>query len=328
MKKTTDWHGKPYYSLDAYFKNRYGQKVYKIAVDAGLSCPNRDGNLGYGGCIFCSTGGSGDFAVREKNVELQIKAGLSRFNKSVGNKFVIYFQAFTNTYGDINYLKKIWTEALECESVAGISIATRPDCLGSDVLRLLKEIQDIYSKEDKGAKFVWIELGLQTIHEKTEKYIRRMYSLEVYERAVINLDRAGICFITHIIIGLPGETREEILESIYYVQRGLYDEERKKKILPMGMKLQLLHVLEGTDLAYDYRRGNFFVMEMHEYIDLLIEALQGINPGIIIHRLTGDGNKAHLIAPLWSTNKKLVLNTLHRRMREENASQGKNFRDI
>ena len=305
-----EWLDKPYYSLNAYFKNKYGEKIYKIAVNAGLSCPNRDGTLGSRGCIFCSSGGSGDFAVdmKDSSVSEQIKACIDRFDKKFGDKFVIYFQAFTNTYGDIGYMRKIWTEALSHEDVVGISIATRPDCLGDEVIYLLREL-----KEKAVNKFIWIELGLQTIHEKTSEYIRRGYNLSVYDEAVKKLDYIGIPYITHIILGLPDETREMMIDTVRYVN------ERK----PFGIKLQLLHVIEGTDLANDYQEGKFEVLDMDSYISLVIECLENISPEIVIHRVTGDGPKKILIAPTWSGDKKKVLNTLHMRMRELGAYQGK-----
>ncbi|MBQ9610525.1 MAG: TIGR01212 family radical SAM protein [Lachnospiraceae bacterium] len=326
------WHGKPYYTLNAYFKNTYGEKIYKIAVNAGLSCPNRDGTLGSRGCIFCSQGGSGDFAVGVSyinnkfdidngklnndygsklsegvNVSQQIKSGLEKFNKQSGDKFVIYFQAFTNTYGDIEYLRRIWTEALLHEDVVGISIATRPDCLSDKVLGLLRELKEKY------CKFIWIELGLQTIHEKTAEYIRRGYPLSVYDEAVKKLDDIGIPYITHIILGLPYETSDMMLDTVRYVN------DRK----PFGIKLQLLHILEGTDLADEYRKGKFEVLDMENYISLVIECLENISPEVVIHRVTGDGPKKILIAPTWSADKKKVLNTLHTRMRELGAYQGR-----
>lgn len=312
-----DWLDKPYYSLNAYFKNIYGQKIYKIAVDAGLSCPNRDGSLDTRGCIFCSKGGSGDFAVKVGSVKEQIAQGKAKFNKETGDKFVIYFQAFTNTYGNPDYLRRIWTEALDEESVVGISIATRPDCLGEEILEVLEELKDKYLD-----KFIWMELGLQTIHDKTAEYIRRHYPLSEYENAVRKLHRLGIPYITHIIFGLPGETKEEMLETVFYVEQGVFEQESHSKIKPFGMKLQLLHVLEGTDLAEDYRAGKFQTMEMDEYLELVIEALQRIHPEIVIHRVTGDGPKNILISPTWSGNKKVVLNTLHRKMKEKGARQG------
>ncbi len=315
--KNVDWLDKPYYSLNAYFKNTYGQKIYKIAVDAGLSCPNRDGSLDTRGCIFCGRGGSGDFAVKVSSVKEQIEQGKAKFNKETGDKFVIYFQAFTNTYGNPDYLRRIWSEALEEESVVGISIATRPDCLGEEVMEVLEAL-----KEDHPDKFIWVELGLQTIHEKTAEYIRRHYPLSDYEDAVRKLHKLDIPYITHVILGLPGETKEEMLETIFYVEQGVFEQDSHSKSRPFGMKLQLLHVLEDTDLAEDYRAGKFQTMEMEEYLDLVIEALQKIHPEIVIHRVTGDGPKNILISPTWSGNKKLVLNTLHRKMREKNARQG------
>lgn len=338
-----DWLDKPYYSLNAYFKNIYGQKIYKIAVDAGLSCPNRDGSLDTRGCIFCSKGGSGDFAVKVGSVKEQIKRGKDKFNKKAGDKFVIYFQAFTNTYGDPDYLRRIWTEALEEENVVGISIATRPDCLGDEILGVLAELSQRYciandgkDTETEGAvdirnqclgksirkKFIWVELGLQTIHDKTAEYIRRHYPLTEYEVAVRKLHKLDIPYITHIILGLPGETREEMLETVFYVEQGVFEQDSHSKIRPFGMKLQLLHVLENTDLAEDYSQGKFKTMEMEEYLDLVIDALQKINHNIVIHRVTGDGPKNILISPAWSGNKKQVLNTLHRKMKEKNARQG------
>lgn len=323
-----DWLGKHYYSLNAYFKNTYGEKIYKIAVDAGLSCPNRDGTLDSRGCIFCSRGGSGDFAVsvsetdrevangkdyfRQNNgadfVSRQIETGIAKFNKTVGDKFIIYFQAFTNTYGDVEYLKRIWTEALSHKDVVGISIATRPDCLGDDVINLLREL-----KKSKTDKFIWLELGLQTIHEKTAEYIRRGYPLSVYDEAVKKLNDLGIPYITHIILGLPFETEEMMLDTVRYVNY------RK----PFGIKLQLLHVLEETDLADEYRKGIFEVLDMDSYISLVIECLENISPEVVVHRVTGDGPKKILIAPIWSGDKKNVLNTLHKRMRELGTYQGR-----
>lgn len=326
MQKT-DWLGKPYYSLNAYFRHTYGQKCYKIAVDAGLTCPNRDGSLDTRGCIFCSLGGSGDFAVGTGgkndyayNIEAQLKQGLARFNKSVGDKFVIYFQAFTNTYGDIEYLRKIWSIALEHEQVIGISIATRPDCLGDEIISLLSELKEKYCNGNRiynKNKFIWVELGLQTVHAETAAYIRRHYPLAVYDEAVRSLSDIGIPYITHIILGLPGETEDMMIETVRYA-----DDANSHGEGPFGIKLQLLHVLEGTDMAEDYKAGVFKTLEMDEYLDIVIRCLQNISPDVVIHRVTGDGPKNILISPAWSGNKKLVLNSLHRRMRELGAMQG------
>ena len=305
-----------YYSLNDYFKNTYGEKIYKIAIDAGLSCPNRDGKIDTRGCIFCSAGGSGDFAVSRKNfpsVSAQIEAGLSLFRgKTVGDKFVAYFQAYTNTYGPLAYLDNIFTEALSHPMVAGISIATRPDCLGEDVLALLNSLKERYPN-----KFIWIELGLQTIHEDTAKFIRRGYSLPVFEKALSSLNSLNIPIIVHIILGLPGENRDRILETIDYLAR--------KNIF--GIKLQLLHILKNTDLAKDYEKNLFSVYSKEEYIDLVIDCIEHLPKDVVLHRVTGDGPKNLLIAPLWSGNKKDVLNSLHRRFKERDAYQGRYFYD-
>ena len=305
-----------YYSLNDYFKNTYGEKIYKIAIDAGLSCPNRDGKIDTRGCIFCSAGGSGDFAVSRKNfpsVSAQIEAGLSLFRgKTVGDKFVAYFQAYTNTYGPLAYLDNIFTEALSHPMVAGISIATRPDCLGEDVLALLNSLKERYPN-----KFIWIELGLQTIHEDTAKFIRRGYSLPVFEKALSSLNSLNIPIIVHIILGLPGENRDRILETIDYLAR--------KNIF--GIKLQLLHILKNTDLAKDYEKNLFSVYSKEEYIDLVIDCIEHLPKDVVLHRVTGDGPKNLLIAPLWSGNKKDVLNSLHRRFKERGAYQGRLFYD-
>lgn len=343
------WLDKPYYSLDAYMKYTYGQKVYKIAVDAGLTCPNRDGTLGERGCIFCSAGGSGDFAVpiagevyehRSKrdsrgasaevyhkeyerrgscvdverktlDVKRQIERGMAKFHKKVGEKFIIYFQAYTNTYGDPAYLERIWREALEEESVVGISIATRPDCLGETVISILGRLQKEYAAR---GKFIWIELGLQTMHETTAEYIRRGYPLSTYETAIRALADIDIPYIAHVILGLPGETEADMLATVRYVCG--------KQAKPFGIKLQLLHVLRDTDLCKDYEAGSFIVLSQDEYIELVIKCLEVIPDDIVIHRVTGDGPKNILVAPLWSGNKRQVLNTLHQKMKNEKREQG------
>lgn len=307
---------KPYYSLDTYFKNTYGTKCYKIALNGGFSCPNRDGTVGVGGCIFCSKGGSGDFSISTAllpTVDEQIKAGLSLMgNKVTGNHFVAYFQAFTNTYGPIDKLRALYTNALDNPSIVGISIATRPDCLGEDVLNLLSELQVTYPD-----KFIWVELGLQTIHEETATYIRRGYKLAVFEKAAKTLNERNIPFIVHIIIGLPGETLEMLLETISYINA----------IRPFGIKLQLLHVLKETDLALDFAKGKFETLSEDTYIEWLSSCIAALRPEIVLHRVTGDGPKNLLIAPLWSANKRGVLNHLHHYLKINNIYQGKNYYD-
>ncbi len=296
----TNWHGKPYYSLDAYLKNTYGEKIYKIAIDAGFSCPNRDGTLGYGGCIFCSMGGSGDFAIKTSehpSVSEQISAGISLFHhKKTGCRFIAYFQAYTNTYGPLSYLESIYADALSEPRVAGISIATRPDCISKDTVILLVNLRNRFPD-----KFVWIELGLQTIHQETADFIRRGYPLKTYDKCVAMLNHAQIPVVTHIILGLPGEDRNQMLQTIDYMnQSGTW-----------GVKLQLLHVLKGTELAALYERGEYIPMTKEAYISLIADCLERLSPDIVIHRLTGDGPKDLLLAPLWSLNKRDVLNTLH-----------------
>ncbi len=278
-----------------------------------MTCPNRDGTLDTRGCIFCSAGGSGDFAVSTagRSVGEQLQTGLSLFHgKKTGSRFIAYFQSYTNTYAPPERLRALYHEALICEQVAGISIATRPDCLPGEVMTLLSEL-----KREFPDKFIWMELGLQTIHEATASYIRRGYSLPCFDDAVRRLNDAGIPVITHLILGLPGETPEMVYQSIAHLNR-----------LPVsGVKLQLLHVLRGTDLAADYAAGKFNVLDMDAYIALLIGCIERLSPDIVIHRVTGDGPKSLLIAPTWSLNKRNVLNTLHREMKRLNAWQGKLF---
>lgn len=299
-----------YYSLNRYLRETFGEKVYKLALDGGMTCPNRDGTLGSRGCIFCSAGGSGDFAEKPcGSVAEQIQAAKARIQaKTDAGKFIAYFQSYTNTYAPVEYLERIFTEAISEPSVAALSIGTRPDCLGEDVVALLARLNKI--------KPVWVELGLQTIHKKTARYIRRGYPLATYEDALGRLKAAGLTVIVHVILGLPGETKADMLATIDYLSH----EHR-----PDGIKLQLLHVLEGTDLAIDYRAGAFQTMEMAEYLDVLFACIRRLPPDMVIHRLTGDGPKRILIAPLWTGDKKRVLNTLRREMEIRNIKQGEDW---
>lgn len=285
-----------YYSFNQYLKDTFGCKVYKISINAGFTCPNRDGTLGTRGCIFCSRGGSGDFAESSSlSVTEQIESGKLRVAKKIkSGKYIAYFQAFTNTYAPIDVLAEKYCEAINHPDIVGISIATRPDCLGEEVLTLLSEINKI--------KPVFVELGLQTIHEKTAEYIRRGYPLSVYDNAIKALKKAGINTVVHLIIGLPNESREEMLESVEYACKSGAD----------GIKLQLLHILKGTDLADDYLSGKFEVLSMEEYLSIIKDCVEIIPKNVVIHRLTGDGPKKDLIAPLWSADKKSVLNALNK----------------
>ena len=296
-----------YYSLNRYLRETFGEKVYKLALDAGMTCPNRDGTLDTRGCIFCSAGGSGDFAEgRCGSVAEQLERAKGRVRgKTDAAKFIAYFQSYTNTYAPAAYLEKLFSEALAEESVVALSIGTRPDCLDQEVIALLERLNR--------RKPVWVELGLQTIHPETARYIRRGYELECYEDALRRLRAAGITVIVHVILGLPGESREMMRSTIDYLA-GVHR--------PDGIKLQLLHVLEGTELAKEYRAGKFRTMEMEEYFDLLCDCLERLPADMVIHRLTGDGPKKTLIAPKWTGDKKRVLNALRRELERRNIRQG------
>ena len=303
----TSWNGKPYHSLDYMLKERFGEKVYKVTLNGRMSCPNRDGTIGHGGCIFCSAGGSGDFAADAAlSITRQIDSQIALLSaKRPIHKYIAYFQAYTNTYAPVDYLEKIFSEALAHPGIVALSIGTRPDCLGDEVVALLSRLNRI--------KPVWVELGLQTIHEDTARYIRRGYPLSCFEDAFERLQKEGLETIVHTILGLPGESREDILETMDYLSG--------KQI--QGIKLQLLHVLRGTDLATDYLAGKFQVLNREEYLDLVADCLEHLDPSIVIHRVTGDGPKNLLIAPLWASRKREVLNLLHHRLKERHSYQGK-----
>lgn len=289
-----------YLSFNKYLKDKFGQKVYKISLDGGFTCPNRDGKTGTRGCIFCSKGGSGDFAEsREMSITEQIESGKKRVEKKIkSGKYIAYFQAFTNTYAPVEILRQKYEEAINHPDIVALSIATRPDCLGDDVLRLLDEMNKI--------KPVFVELGLQTIHQKSAKYIRRGYDLSVYDKAVRDLKKIGVNVVVHVILGLPNESENDMLETVKYVCESGAN----------GIKLQLLHVIDGTDLAKDYEKGLFKTLEFDEYVNLIVKCVKIIPKDIVIHRLTGDGAKKDLIAPLWSADKKRVLNAINKALRE------------
>ena len=301
------WGEKRFYSLDYYLKQQYGEKIYKISLNGGMSCPNRDGTLDTRGCIFCSAGGSGDFA---SDAKLSIKEQLAEGKKLVqkkhtGQSYIAYFQAYTNTHAPLSYLEPLFFEAIEDPEVKILSIATRPDCLSPEVLELLGRLNQ--------KKPVWVELGLQTIHEESAEFIRRGYTLDVFEKAVYDLTNIGIQVIVHTILCLPNETTEMMLETISYLNK-----------LPIhGIKLQLLHVLCGTDLAKVYEDTNFYLPTLEEYLVLLGTLISHLRPDIVVHRLTGDGPKNILIAPLWTGNKRLVLNHIQQYLKEKDIWQGK-----
>lgn len=306
------WGEKPYHSLDYELKQRFGEKIYKLTLNGGMSCPNRDGKISHGGCIFCSEGGSGEFAsCATLPIPEQIQDAKKRLSgKRPVNRYIAYFQAYTNTYGPIDHLRKIFTDAIEDPEVVVLSIATRPDCLPPEVVDLLAELNRI--------KPVWVELGLQTMHEESADFIRRGYSLDIFTDAVNRLSAHGIEIVTHVILGLPKETKEMMLETVDFLNT-----------LPIqGIKLQLLHILEGTELADYYRTTDFSVLSEDEYVSLILECVEHLRPDITIHRITGDGPKELLIAPLWSSAKRSVLNHIHHEMKIKNCYQGKALQNL
>ncbi len=307
------WDQKRYHSLDYELKKTYGQKIYKLSLNGGMSCPNRDGTKGDRGCIFCSSGGSGDFASTfNPSITAQIEEAKllvkNKLNAYPTKKYIAYFQAYTNTYAPLSYLKDIFMEAISHPDIVILSIATRPDCLSDDILHLLDELNHI--------KPVWIELGLQTMHEETARLIRRGYSLLEFENALYQLNKLGITVIVHTILGLPMESKHDILETMVYLSN-----------LPIqGIKLQLLHILKDTDLGVLYETGNFTdILSLEEYIELVISCLEILPKDVVIHRITGDGPKDQLLAPEWSKNKKQVLNSIHSRMKQMDSIQGKQY---
>lgn len=301
----------PYYSVNQYYKKIFGEKAYKISIDAGFTCPNRDGTLGHRGCIFCSEGGSGDFAPDSALlVSEQINRSIKLISqKYTGHTYIAYFQAFTNTYAPVTKLRKLYYEAINDSRISGISIATRPDCLSNEVIELLTEL--------KAIKPVWVELGFQTSNEKTATYIRRGYKNNVFDDAVNRLHIANIPVIAHMIVGLPGEEQSDYINTARHIA----------SLGISGIKIQLLHILKGTDLATEYEKGEFKALEMDEYIDSLMKIIEIIPPDMVIHRITGDGPKSLLIAPNWSANKKNVLNKINLAFKEHDTWQGKRYKN-
>ncbi len=303
------WNGKPYYSLDCYLKDVFHEKIYKLAIDGGFTCPNRDGTLGTRGCIFCSEGGSGDFAARRgQSFDDQIREGKKLLKgKNTGNRYIAYFQAYTNTYAPLPRLRQVYFPAARHPEVAAISIGTRPDCISPEIGDFLQELSYI--------KPVWIELGLQTIHEDTARRIRRGYSLSVFEEALGILSERNIPVIVHTILGLPGESPEDMESTARYLASQPIQ----------GIKPQLLHVLQNTDLAELYEKQPFHILTLEEYTDLLIRCIEVLPPNIVIHRITGDGPKSLLIAPTWSGHKKYVMNYIHKTFKDRQTWQGRRF---
>ena len=287
-------------TLNEYYREKFGCKVYKLSIDAGFTCPNRDGTLGTGGCIFCSASGGGEFAEKDcGSIAQQLEQAKSRVSGKIRDgKYIAYFQSFTNTYGPVERLRELYVQAIAPDDIVGLAIGTRPDCLGSDVVALLGEINR--------RKPVTVELGLQTVHENSVRYIRRGYDNAVYFDGVKRLKEAGLEVVTHIILGLPGETIEMAAETTRQAVKAGTD----------GVKFHLLHVLRGTDLERDYREGKFQCLTMEEYGRWLKACLAVLPEDVVVHRMTGDGAKRDLIAPLWSGDKKRVINYLRKILNE------------
>ncbi|SFG42650.1 TIGR01212 family radical SAM protein [Oribacterium sp. WCC10] len=295
-----------YLSLSEYLKRTYGKKLYKISLQTGCSCPNRDGTVSKGGCTFCSEGGSGDFAAPLlpicEQIDIGIKKVEAKLPKTGGHGFIAYFQSYTNTYGETPVLREIFEEALKDDRVEILSIGTRPDSIKDDMIEALNELQERYNKK------IWIELGLQSVHDHTAQKINRGYPLSVFEDCYKRLKSKGLSVIVHVIIGFPWESEEDILETVSYLSQ----------LTPTldGIKLQLLHVLRGTAMGNDYLASPFHVLTLEEYCSIIVKCLKLLPRETVVHRITGDGPKRILIAPLWSGDKKLVLNALNKAIRE------------
>jgi len=293
--------------LNDFLKEKFNEKIYKVSLDGGFTCPNRDGKVSRGGCIFCSENGSGDFtATKLKSIHAQIEEQIDLVSKKYkGDKYIAYFQNFTNTYAEVSYLKKIYEEALSHEKIVGLAIATRPDCLEDDVLELLAELNK--------KTFLWVELGLQTLNDDVAKYFNRAYETEIYKEASEKLNRLNIKFVTHIIIGLPKEENDDYLKTAIFAQNcGTW-----------GIKLHLMYVVKNTPLEKLYLNGDLKVNTKEEYVEKVVNVLENISSEIVVHRLTGDGDRETLVAPLWSIKKIDVLNSIHKELKRRNTYQGK-----
>lgn len=295
------------YMLNDFLKEKFNEKIYKVSLDGGFTCPNRDGKVSRGGCIFCSENGSGDFtATKLKSIHAQIEEQIDLVSKKYkGDKYIAYFQNFTNTYAEVSYLRKIYQEALSHEKIVGLAIATRPDCLEDDVLELLAELNK--------KTFLWVELGLQTLNDDVAKYFNRAYETEIYKEASEKLNKLNIKFVTHIIIGLPKEENDDYLKTAIFAQNcGTW-----------GIKLHLMYVVKNTPLEKLYLNGDLKVNTKEEYVEKVVNVLENISSEIVVHRLTGDGDRETLVAPLWSIKKIDVLNSIHKELKRRNTYQGK-----
>ena len=305
-----EWNGKRYHSLNYFLRDRFKEKVFKISLDGGFSCPNRDGTISKGGCLFCSESGSGDYAGdRELSITKQFCDIKEMMNKKwKEGKYIAYFQAFTNTYAPVEELKRKYNEALKQEGVVAIAIATRPDCLQDEVLELLEEINKKF--------YVWVELGLQTVSDETARKINRGYKLEVYEDAIRRLKERNIDFVTHCIFGLPGETKEDMLRSVYYIAHSG----------SKGIKFHLLHLMKHTPMVKLYERGEREFLSQDDYIDLICKSIAMLPEDMVVHRLTGDAPRDLLIGPMWSLKKWEVLNAIDKALVDNEIYQGKDFK--
>ena len=295
------------YMLNDFLKEKFNEKIYKVSLDGGFTCPNRDGKVSRGGCIFCSENGSGDFtATKLKSIHAQIEEQIDLVSKKYkGDKYIAYFQNFTNTYAEVSYLRKIYEEALSHEKIVGLAIATRPDCLEDDVLELLAELNK--------KTFLWVELGLQTVNDDVAKYFNRAYETEIYKEASEKLNKLNIKFVTHIIIGLPKEENDDYLKTAIFAQNcGTW-----------GIKLHLMYVVKNTPLEKLYLNGDLKVNTKEEYVEKVVNVLENISSEVVVHRLTGDGDRETLVAPLWSIKKIDVLNSIHKELKRRNTYQGK-----
>ncbi len=307
MSEKRLWNGRRYYSLDSFLKETFNEKLYKLSLDGGMTCPNREGKLSYGGCIFCSEGGSGDFAAPaalgiDEQIEYAKKLVARKYD---GGRYIAYFQSYTNTYAPTEYLEKLFMSVIMRDDIAALSIATRPDCLEDDKLRLLSRLTKI--------KPVWVELGLQTVNRRTADLINRGYTLDCYDRAVTGLKNANTDVITHMIVGLPHETEKDMLTTAQYIAKSGAD----------GIKIQLLHVLKNTKLCAMYERGAFETLTEEQYVSIVADIISVLPQNMVLHRLTGDGDKNILVAPRWSGNKRKVLNQINHELKIRDIWQGK-----
>lgn len=300
------WEQKRYNNLNYQLKKEFGEKVFKVSLDGGFTCPNRDGKIGYKGCIFCNDTGSGDFAGdRRKSIWDQIEEQIEFLGKGRDKKYIAYFQNFTNTYAPIEYLRKIYKEAIEHPNIVGLAISTRADCLGVEVEELLLEFNTL--------TYLWIEIGLQTIQDKSAKIINRGYDFETFNINIPRLIKNKLRVVAHVIVGIPFETKEETLETIKYLS----------KIKVWGVKIHLLHIIRNTELHRYYEKTKFKIYEKDEYIDFVIELIENLDKDIVIHRLTGDGTWSTLVEPLWSRDKRAILNGINKGLKDRETYQGK-----